>query len=186
MVLFLVLTLTALCTACLYAIYAICLSHFASPYRHLPRPKQPHLFRRFLHEPTTFELTKWVRTVPNDGLIRYFGLLNQERLLLTTIEGYKELLLRDARKYDKLPALAALQWPIGVSGLVSAKGILHKVSLMTGTTLPDKLELILPICTRRFTVAAPSQHTTPHGRAHCTPRYGNRRRKPSYSLRRMQ
>lgn len=129
---FVTLTLAALGAACLYAIHAICLSHLTSPYRDLPKAKQPHLLRRLLHEPTTFELTEWVRTVPNDGLIRYFGLLNQERLLLTTIDGYKQVLLRDQQKYDKLPALAALQWPVGVSGLVSAKGTLHKVSQSLG------------------------------------------------------
>lgn len=69
-----------------------------------------------------------MRHVPNSGFIRYFGFLNQERLMATTLDGYKELLLRESYKFDKLSSLAAIQEPAGVSGLVSAKGLLHKVS----------------------------------------------------------
>ncbi|KAK7744059.1 hypothetical protein SLS53_003577 [Cytospora paraplurivora] len=65
--------------------------------------------------------------VPNDGFIRYFGFLNQERLIVTKLEGFKEMLLRDTYKFDKLSRLSALQAPAGVSGLVSAKGNLHKI-----------------------------------------------------------
>lgn len=93
----------------------------------MPLANQPCIFKRLLHEPSTFELESWAKNVPNDGIIRYFGFLNQERLMVTTIKAYKELLLRDADKYDKLPGLSALQSPVGVSGLVSAKGALHKV-----------------------------------------------------------
>lgn len=67
-----------------------------------------------------------MRSVPNDGLVRFYGFFNREVILVTQIEACKDLLLRDAHKYDKLNSLAALQWPIGVSGLVSAKGALHK------------------------------------------------------------
>lgn len=55
--------------------------------------------------------------------------------MITTIEAYKELLLRDADKYDKLPGLSALQSPVGVSGLVSAKGALHKVRSCCGKAI---------------------------------------------------
>lgn len=85
------------------------------------------MLTRLFHEPTTFELEAWANKVHNDGIIRYFGFLNQERLMITTIEAYKELLLRDAYSYDKLSGLSALQAPVGVSGLVSSKGVLHKV-----------------------------------------------------------
>lgn len=121
------LLIPAILAVCCYIVYALLLSHVPA-YRNLPRPTQPPFYLRILHEPSSFEITQWVRTVPNDGLIRYFGLLNQERLLITCIGAYKQLLLRDASSYDKLPALAAVQWPVGVSGLVSAKGALHKVS----------------------------------------------------------
>lgn len=114
-------------TGCLF-IYSIFISSTFSVYRHLPKPKQAPLLLRLFHEPTTFELEQWMGSVPNHGLIRYFGFLNQERLMVTTQEGLKELLLREAYTFDKSSRLSAIQAPAGVSGLVSAKGLLHKVS----------------------------------------------------------
>lgn len=64
---------------------------------------------------------------PNDGLIRYFGFMNQERLLMTKPKTLNEVLQRQAHKFVKLPWLAAVQSPAGVSGLVTSKGDLHKV-----------------------------------------------------------
>lgn len=121
------LAVAACLLAYFYAVYSIFFKCYFSHYRHLPRATQPCVLKRLFHEPSTFELEAWARNVPNDGIIRYFGFLNQERLMVTTVEAYKELLLRDADKYDKLPGLSALQSPVGVSGLVSAKGALHKV-----------------------------------------------------------
>ncbi|KAJ4315270.1 hypothetical protein N0V94_006035 [Neodidymelliopsis sp. IMI 364377] len=68
-----------------------------------------------------------MQDTPNDGLIRYFGFLNQERLLMTDLETMKQVLQRDALKFDKLPGLANLQAAAGVSGLVTSKGEIHKV-----------------------------------------------------------
>jgi hypothetical protein len=111
-----------------YLIFTIFIRQLVSGYRHIPCAKQSFLLSRLLHEPTTFEISEWMTTTPNDGIIRYFGFLNQERLLLTDPDTIKKILLKDSYKYDKLPSLAALQYPAGVSGLVSAKGNLHKVS----------------------------------------------------------
>lgn len=113
-----------------YGIYYIFLyPYFFSPYRHLPCAKQPSLFRRLFHDPSSFELVDFSNETPNDGLVRYFGFLNQERLLLTTPDVCREILLRESYKFDKLPSITALQSPVGVSGLVTAKGEFHKVSV---------------------------------------------------------
>jgi cytochrome P450 len=112
--------------SCVYVLQAI----FIRPYfafRHLPIAPQAPLYRRLFREPSTFEIESWIRTTPNDGLIRYFGFLNQERILLATPQAIKQVLLRDATSYRKLPSIGAVQVPAGVSGLVSAEGDLHKV-----------------------------------------------------------
>lgn len=110
-----------------YAIYYIFIyPYFLSPYRHLPRASQPFLLKRLLFDPTSFDLVEFART-PSDGLVRYFGFLNQERLLLTTPDICREILFRESYKFDKLPSITALQSPVGVSGLVTAKGEFHKV-----------------------------------------------------------
>lgn len=71
-----------------------------------------------------------MRNIPNDGFIRFYGFWNREILMITKVPAHKELLLRDSHIYGKSSALAALQWPVGVSGLVSAHGKLHKVRLI--------------------------------------------------------
>lgn len=112
-----------------YAIYYIFIyPYFFSPYRHLPRARQPFLLKRLLFDPTSFDLVEFAKT-PNNGLVRYFGFLNQERLLLTTPDICREILFRESYKFDKLPSITALQAPVGVSRLVTAKGEFHKVRL---------------------------------------------------------
>lgn len=113
-----------------YIVYLLFIRQLFSPYKHLPTAEQPSLLRRLLHEPTTFELEHWMRETPNDGLVRYFGFLNQERLLMTELEIMKTVLQRESYKFSKLPWLSAVQNPAGVSGLVSSEGNLHRVSLL--------------------------------------------------------
>jgi hypothetical protein len=110
-----------------YTIYMLFIRQLLSRYRGIPTAKQPAVLRRLFHEPTTFELQTWMHDTPNDGLIRYFGFLNQERLLMTDLETIKQVLQRDALKFDKLTWLASLQTAAGVSGLVTSKGEIHKV-----------------------------------------------------------
>ncbi|KAF2621185.1 cytochrome P450, partial [Macroventuria anomochaeta] len=110
-----------------YLIYMLFVRQLISPYRHLPTAKQPSLWRRLFHEPTPFELRYWMQETPNNGLVRFFGFLNQERLFITSAGTMKQVLQKDAQKYDKLPWLGNLQSAVGVSGLVSSKGDLHKL-----------------------------------------------------------
>lgn len=110
-----------------YIIYLVFVRHLFSTFRTLPQAEQCNLFLRLFHEPTTFELERWMKETPNNGLIRYYGFMNQERLLLTKPSTLNEVLQREAHKFVKLPWLAAIQRPAGVSGLVTSKGDLHKV-----------------------------------------------------------
>lgn len=71
-----------------YAIYYIFIyPYFLSPYRHLPRASQPFLLKRLLFDPASFDLVEFAKT-PSDGLVRYFGFLNQERLFPISAERY--------------------------------------------------------------------------------------------------
>ena len=113
-----------------WIIWAVFVRSYFSTFRHLPRAPQRNVFARLHCEPSTFEIERWMRNVPNDGFLRYFGFLNQERLLLTTPQLMRHVLMRDAGSYSKLPAIGAVQVPAGVSGLVNAEGALHKVCIM--------------------------------------------------------
>lgn len=96
--------------------------------------------------------------------------------MITTIEAYKELLLRDADKYDKLPGLSALQSPVGVSGLVSAKGSLHKVRSCIGKTINSKLKADLTYS--RSIADTPLRHITPPGPELCVLKFSNAAKQP--------
>src|SRR5690606_9841796 len=75
------------------------------------------------------QLVEWINQVPNDGLVRYLGFLNAERVLVTTPRGCKEVLQTQGYNYIKLP------WALEVMGQIAPHGILvappkkHRVRL---------------------------------------------------------
>lgn len=91
---------------------------YLSPLRHLPSPSQLPLRRRVLQEPTYEKLVKWINEVPNDGLIRYHGIFNAERVLVTTPQGCKDVLQTQGYNFIKLP------WALQVMGQLAPQGIL--------------------------------------------------------------
>lgn len=66
-----------------------------------------------------------MREVPNDGLIRYFGIFNQERLLLTTSDGVRDVLVTNPYHFHKQRAQKILLEPVLGRGLVFVEGKTH-------------------------------------------------------------
>ena len=84
-------------------------------------------FATISKEATGHPQRRWFKEVPNDGLIRYRALLNQERILPTTHEAFKEVL--STKSYDFIkPAMTrnGLARILGV-GVLLAEGEEHKV-----------------------------------------------------------
>lgn len=79
------------------------------------------------YEPTGDDCLRWMQAVENDGLIRYLGLLNSERILVTSTQGLAELF--QTRPYDfvKSPGIRKLLVVLLGDGLVVAEGNRHKV-----------------------------------------------------------
>ncbi|RYP68909.1 hypothetical protein DL770_008367 [Monosporascus sp. CRB-9-2] len=75
---------------------------YFSPLRDLPEPSGNSFLFGQLHrirkEPTGIPHREWAKTIPNDGLIRYLGPFNQERLLVTNAKTLSEVLV--TRSYD--------------------------------------------------------------------------------------
>ncbi|KAK4180401.1 cytochrome P450 [Triangularia setosa] len=102
-----------------------------SPFRELPVPDGKHwlfghfpLIKKF---PTGQPMIEWVNTLPNDGLIRYFGIFNQERLLPTNPKVLTELLTTKNYDFQKPPSW---RWVIGRMlgiGILLAEGDEHKM-----------------------------------------------------------
>jgi hypothetical protein len=80
-----------------------------------------------MKEPSGYPHRRWFAEVPNKGLIYYKALLNQERLLPTSPEALREILMTKCYEFGK-PAMTrlGLQRVLGV-GVLLAEGEEHKV-----------------------------------------------------------
>ena len=106
--------------------YDVLIYPHVSPLRHLPLPPQPPLRKRILKEPNARLFEEWINTVPNEGLIRYFGILNSERILITSSKGIRDVLQTNAYCYEKQYAhRTTLERMLG-KGIVTVEGDCHK------------------------------------------------------------
>ncbi|CAD6441612.1 7d2618ea-c7bb-4b64-8afa-f24a2cca4826 [Sclerotinia trifoliorum] len=75
---------------------------YFSPLRHLPSPKGGSWWnghwKRISGEPTGQPMLDWIEEVPNDGIIRYLGILNSERVMVTNAKALSEVLT--TKNYD--------------------------------------------------------------------------------------
>ncbi|KAI1133684.1 cytochrome P450 [Nemania abortiva] len=104
---------------------------FFSPLRSLPEPPggswwNGH-FGKIVAEPSGIPMREWVTTVPNDGVIRYLGMANSERVLVSGPRALSEVLVTKNYHFEKPPAL---RWSIGRIlgvGVLLAEGDEHKM-----------------------------------------------------------
>ena len=83
-------------------------------------------------EPPGMPMVEWVRTIPNNGLIRYLDFFNVETIIPTTPEALSEVLTAKNDGYIKPPRIRkGMEGLIG-NGLVLSEGEEHKVSGIYG------------------------------------------------------
>lgn len=92
----------------------------------LPSPSQAPWYRRLLLEPDPQQVATWTTTIENEGLIRYYGILNQERILVTSPQGVRDILTTQAYSFRKPEATTTILRSILGDGLVTAEGKAHK------------------------------------------------------------
>ncbi|KAI9164113.1 Cytochrome P450 monooxygenase [Paramyrothecium foliicola] len=80
-----------------------------------------------VREPAGLPFRNWSRTIPNDGLIRYLHLFNQERLIVTGPEGLREVLGQNSYDFEKPHLLRAMVGKILGYGLLLSEGNVHKM-----------------------------------------------------------
>ncbi|KAF5588400.1 pisatin demethylase cytochrome P450 monooxygenase [Fusarium pseudocircinatum] len=115
-----------------WAFYLVFLYHrFFSPLRHLPQPKGASFLNghwaESVSQPAGLPFRYWSRTIENNGLIRYKHLFNQERLVVTSPEGLKEVLGQNSYDYVKPHLLRAMVGKILGYGLLLSEGDVHKM-----------------------------------------------------------
>ncbi|XMA14446.1 hypothetical protein WAI453_007237 [Rhynchosporium graminicola] len=115
----------------LWAFYKIVLfPRYFSPIRHFPTPPNGSWWNGHYDQikalPSGGPHVDWIESVPNEGIIRYMGIFNSERLFITTPKGLGEVLV--TRNYDfiKPSHLATgLGRLLGI-GVLLAEGEEHK------------------------------------------------------------
>ncbi|KAF2672057.1 cytochrome P450 [Microthyrium microscopicum] len=121
-------SLAALVCGHIYQIFVY--PFYFSPLRHLPEPqggKFPWAHAAILGKVANGEAYKhWVNSIPNDGLIRFRVLLNQERILLSSPAAVREVLVTKCYDFDKDFQSNSLVREILGNGLLLASGEEHK------------------------------------------------------------
>ncbi|KAL2847650.1 cytochrome P450 [Aspergillus pseudodeflectus] len=104
--------------------------YFYSPLRHLPRPKGEIPLLGQLTRPSTKPIgsthLQWLNTIPNDGLITYRSILNQDRVLITSPKAIAEVLVSNTYAYTKHPNERSVIRRFLGNGLTISEGAEHR------------------------------------------------------------
>lgn len=107
-------------------LFQILISPHLSSLRRLPSAPQPALRYRLFKEPNAFHFERWINEVENYGAIRYFGMLNCERILFTRPDGVRQILQTQAYNFEKQYAQRTHLQRLSDNGLVVTEGDVHK------------------------------------------------------------
>lgn len=99
-----------------------------STLKNLPVAPQGPARKRLLIEPSPEKLRQWALDIPNNGLIRYRGRLNVEKLLVTDTQLVEELLVKRCYAFQKPPVINRVSRSLLGDGLVVVEGDIHKVN----------------------------------------------------------
>ena len=72
-------------------------------------------------------MREWINTIPNDGIIRFTTVFNQERLILTSPEALSDALVTHNYDWDKPEQMKKGLGRIVGQGVLLASGNVHKV-----------------------------------------------------------
>ncbi len=85
-------------------------------------------FGRILAEPSGEPMREWVNEIPNDGVIRYLGMFNSERVMPTNPKALGEVMTQKSYDFKKPYMLRTGLGRILGIGILLAEGDEHKVS----------------------------------------------------------
>ncbi|KAI0971442.1 cytochrome P450 [Xylaria arbuscula] len=114
-----------------WVIWAVILyPKFFSPLRNLPSPPGASWwnghFARIHKDPSGVPHREWITTIPNNGVIRYLGLFNSERILVTGPKALSEVLVTKNYHFEKPRALRYNIGRLLGEGILVAEGDVHK------------------------------------------------------------
>ena len=98
----------------------------SSPLRSLPTPTQGPARKRLFVEPDADQLAKWALEIPNEGFIRYHGILNAQKVLVTDPTAVHDILTVRPYSFIKPPAISKIIRSLLGNGLIVVEGDAHK------------------------------------------------------------
>ncbi|KAJ5733724.1 hypothetical protein N7493_002510 [Penicillium malachiteum] len=105
---------------------------FFSPFKDLPGPKSESLFFQnssaIFDQPLGNRITHWVNTMPNDGLLRFFGLFGSEYLVPTSVESLSDVLTNRSYQFQKTSGFRRYGIRFFGDGIVVQESEKHKQS----------------------------------------------------------
>lgn len=75
-------------------------------------------------------MEKWIKTVKNEGLIRYYIVGNIERIMLTSPESLSEVLVKKTYDFPKPDGIRESLERVTGHGVLLAEGDDHKVIVL--------------------------------------------------------
>ncbi|KAK8090095.1 hypothetical protein PG997_005056 [Apiospora hydei] len=116
----------------LYVVWIVILyPKLFSPLRYLPSPPGGSFwnghFDAINKHPTGIPMREWINTVPNNGLIRYAGIFNQERIMPTSPKALADVLVTRSYDFEKPSQIRNSIGRILGIGVLLAEGDQHKV-----------------------------------------------------------
>ncbi|OJD40427.1 cytochrome p450 [Diplodia corticola] len=116
---------------CVWAFYRVLIyPFFVSPFRHLPGPvpKYPIIANGpvVMARPPGGEFLNWVKTIPNDGLIRFRGFFNVDRIIPTHPRTIADVLVHNSYDFEKPARLRSFLRRILGDGLIMVEGDEHR------------------------------------------------------------
>ena len=130
----------------IFATYRIFLAPHFSANSSLPTVQQGPILARLFKEPNSIDFLRWIEEIPNDGLIRFHGVLNGERILITTTEGTKVVHDGDTKDFHRPLAAKAILTRLTGGAIFAAEGREHTAQRkeMTSTFKHRHLKELYP------------------------------------------
>jgi hypothetical protein len=110
----------------LLIIYKVFVKPLFSPLRHLPSPSQGPAYKRLLIEPSVDQLARWCHEIPNEGFIRYHGILNTQKVLVTDPTAVHDIFSTQPYSFIKPPPISKIIRSILGEGIIVVEGDAHK------------------------------------------------------------
>lgn len=110
----------------LLLVYRLFVKPLFSPLRHLPAPAQGPAHTRLFVEPNVDQLAKWAHEITNEGFIRYHGILNTQKVLLTDPNAVHDMFTIRPYSFVKPAPISKIIRSILGDGIIVVEGDAHK------------------------------------------------------------